>query len=396
MTTTVAGSDELGRGAFLFLLRQAAEKEFSLIVTVPSRGEHKAWAQSKILEAGLSQNSEEGNSIVFSKDGKKAKVILNQSSQPHLLNWAEDVVFMGKHSAHTRDGAFQADLESGVDSALEWRREDDWVELGLRDPERHSYAVGSGNRTIDFRAIPEEFLAPDSASGDQRVFRKRESILAAIDGGNFLSNGAPRGERLYIVGLDSVAFTFDYLVKKGTVQNATPEDAKAAIQEALSLKDNDRLVFVEQPSFHIDMSMTVSGDNEVVLSDTRALNALVNPDQELSDFDYNKSLLEDKVQAQLEEAGVRVEREPWAGPISTEFNLFNGEFVRSEDTGKSYFITNGLFGLDEETKTILTDEIEEFYDAVGVEVVLSDEATARALLCAGSGGIGCKTNGVNC
>lgn len=431
-TTSAGGPNGLARGAFPFLLKTAVEYKFNLVLTLRNNDIDNHWARSELAKAGLSLEHEEGRSATYGREGSDAKVVINRSSLDRVVNWSEDVQFFGRSSMHTRDRALQASLppppryavvqststsvspeeltglsrdaleRAGQDrvvtvdgSSLNYRRESDWTELGLRNPVQHSLAMYAGNSTIDFPAIPEAVSAPTGQQGT-RAFPKKESIFAAIDGGNFLSNGAVRGDRLYLVGLDSVAITFDYISQQSDAGHVTPKDAMDLIKAELHPIQNDRVVFVEQPTYHIDMSMTVSGENEVVLSDTRALHQMLNPDEEMSEFASNKALLEDCVEAQLTQAGVDVERKPWAGEAVTSFNLFNGEFVRSEETEQSYFITNGIFGVEEPMAEVIKEDIREFYDAVGITVLFSDSDLAKTLLEKGYGGIGCKTNGVNC
>jgi hypothetical protein len=278
---------------------------------------------------------------------------------------------MGKKSAHvvsqefTLHGDFKAPFNLSIDIVA--RRSESWKKIGLEIPKLHAQKVGVGashgdvTKSLSIRKIVPQLTQVHTDRNRVRDVRKKESILAAIEGGNFLSNGADRGSRVYLVGLDSVAATRSFMGNvKATARTqfntVSFDTAKDKIRDQLHLEGNDILLFIEQPTYHIDMSMMFVSEKTVILNDCNNFaNTYMQDDLDEMGAMYvrNTIALENHVADVLKQGGLEVIRKAWASPIPGELNHINGEFVSTPHSENGLFLTTGGFGLsDENVRTL--------------------------------------------
>lgn len=415
LSTQITKVDALEAGAFLFLVEQAAAKSFNVHANATNNTVCLNFVTDKLVENGFHCFSikSEGVKVFQHADNGAFVTICTDTDLPsHMLpSWSEDVLFMGNHNAHVLEEEFTrefsvADLKE-IRREIHTRRKDAWITLGISEPLAHSINMSTGNRYhYDARKsangpdfdIPNTTHVLSARTERPREIVKTSSIAASIEGGNYLSNGAKRGERVHIIGLDSVSATRFLMEQKaasisttrGPAPSVTFLEAQNQIKDQLYLNSSDKVVFVEQPSFHIDMSMLFVGPNEVVLSDTTQFVQLV--ESELTEESINKAKLEGSVARTLEENEITVHRKPWASPSASSMSCFNGEFVACSNADKRVlFLTNSAFGIDDVHKNAIHADIISFFRDREIDVVFAPEYESREWLTNG-GGIGCKTN----
>ena len=146
--------------------------------------------------------------------------------------------------------------------------------------------------------------------------------------------------------------------------------------------------------------MAFVGEKEIILNDNKRVHQHFTPNFGMSENTENTAISEDAVEATLEKQEVTVIRQPWGGGLK-QYDFFNGEFVKSNDGEKTYFLTNGFVPKTSMLSRRHTDEVQKgqelqeqvtaFFASKGIEVVFSDPVTATQSLSL-HGGIGCTTN----
>uniref|UniRef100_UPI0026168496 hypothetical protein n=1 Tax=uncultured Tateyamaria sp. TaxID=455651 RepID=UPI0026168496 len=347
------------------------------------------------LRAVLAQNmyheeQSQPHYSVYSQGTSSSKVTLNFIHHDPPI-WNEDTIFMGPKSAHMRTGVFGHPTDRYAEQLRDYYRGRDYYEAGVTPTSQLHEAIGIGGQTIElFPSIFRRNVYSNSSNSQKvRNIPIHLDVNAYIEGGNFLSNGASPGKRIFLLGTDALAYT--------TRMAAKPNDPHIYSQtvthlsDQIGVKPGDKLLIVPQRTFHIDMSMTFTGENEIVLADSAKTHSILFPNEPPKSLTIDQTKLENLIQKKLENEGISVVRKPWSGARKTDFNLFNGEFVKSNDTQETYFLTNGIFDVPEFARREIEEDIIAFYRDRGIEVEFTPKRDASTYLQNG-GGIGCLTN----
>lgn len=377
-----------------FLIEQAAEKKFNLVINLSAvDGMTQSRVHSQLAQNGFHHKESGYGYSVHEQGTSNAKVTLNFTPDAPPT-WNEDTVFLGPKSAHMRDASFSRPPDLYSQQLVSHYRDVDAYEAGVIPSQELNGATGMGGNTTELHRSIFVRSVFSSREGNNKVrhIPTQFDINAFIEGGNLLSNAAEPGKRIFLLGTDAVALT-TRMSSDPTHPNIY-NDTKQHLERELGLLGNDRLIIIPQRTFHLDMSLTFTGEKEVVLADSLHSHRLQFPGKRPSDVSVAQSLLENSISRKLRQEGISVIRKPWSGTTSRDFNLFNGEFVKSNDTGKMYFLTNGIFNMPDDARKNLESDIEGFYADRNIEVALtpSDDASNYFDKC---GGIGCLTNGLH-
>lgn len=410
----VTDNRDIDQRLFLDMVNLAIDKNLSLHIDVRS-SLFDAYSRTlsrtnlPILDLGndhretrVFQNSPQGTTITLQR----------QAVSPP--NWPEDVMFMGNKSMHRLANEFSGPLgpggQDGREAIIASRREG-FEALNIPDAEMFARAMRTGNSAAEIDYVPAATKTYSTRSGQPtlRAIPQKRSISAAIEGGNILGNGAEPGRRKFIVGLDSVALTQAHMQSRSP--QTSFDEAKEQVRRELQLAEGDTVTFVEQPSFHLDMTMSFCGENEVVLNDSKqyfelrqrnhsenpGIPALNVPLDEMEQNAESYGKIEDSIQADLENMGITVHRKPWASEDRLT-TFFNTEIVKTNDDKRllicgDFFQKGNSIALSKRDVDDLKADFRVFYAARGVDVEFLSQAATGAILTKG-GGLGCKVNGM--
>lgn len=235
---------------------------------------------------------------------------------------------------------------------------------------RHEKDKGFKGKILEERAKRSSLTSAMSYTTDTSIVPSKPDkhifLRSVVDGGNMLP--APD---FAIIGKDSVVAT--------SIQNGINEqEAKNLIAEEYGYKV-EKLCFVEQPDYHIDLMLMLLGDNKVMVKQK-------NKDTEL------KQTIEDLQSFRSPQLTVITDHEEIAGKQlpdgKWEYNFFNGEYVIGKDE-KLYYVTNGTVNekAEETFRAFLKKNVSKLEDVIFSKKINSN------LLNESNGGLGCRFKG---
>lgn len=378
-----------------FLIEQANEKKFNVVVNTCIQ-DAASWnhLMSILSNNNFYHETSDRHTSVYGQGTSNAKVTVNYTrTRPPI--WNEDTIFMGAKSAHMRTATFCQPIDTYSRALIDYYRNFDNQAAGVRDPKGLKLITSHGGVTSELynsvfkRSVFSHSIDPPRLRDIPIEF----SIDVFIEGGNMLSNGSKfPGNRVFLIGVDSIALTSRH-AQNPNYPNIVPETIKH-MSGQLGLEEGDKLIVVPQRTFHLDMSMTFTGEKEVVLADSLKSHNIQFPNKAPDKLTIDQFQIENLIEDRLRTEGLSVIRKPWSGSKNTDFCLFNGEFVKSNDTGKVYFLTNGIFNVPEFARREIESDLEAFYQERDIEAVLTPSTDSSAYLSM-DGGLGCLTNSLH-
>lgn len=418
LSFSVPDNSRLTMQIFAEMVNLAVEKKFDLNVNVRSNFLSKM--EGLLGRIGIPRVDVRADPkfvpyeiAVFHSDRQNVTITLNaQAVAPP--SWPEDTMFISQNSLHRLADEFSGPLgpDNGkAKDAIIKHRIETYDRLGIPDPDSFARALMTGGSHHEIDAVPAEMKTYSRRSGEPslRSLPQRKSIAAAIEGGNILGNAAEPGRQKFLVGRDSVALTLAHMKRHN--EQATYEEAKERIIKELHLTGADAVTFLNQTSYHIDMTMNFCGENEVVLNDSKAyfdmrkssfaegrgtvaLNVTM---EELEQNANSFSKVEQSVQKELEADGFTVHRKPWASEDHLT-TLFNIETVKTHENknivlATDFYQKDNSAAISQQDIAAIKADFVLFYARRGFDVEFMSSGLAETLLTA-HGGIGCKVNGM--